>query len=137
MADQSATYLCGACGQRAATVTLVPQGEPDPRLTPEPAGAPPGISMGLARYTSVSIDGGPVSFTVGVMTMPDAVVGALASGDAGRLYAIDSEFAPFWCPACHSSYCRDHWRTTELYDDGFFDCIKGRCPNGHERTLVD
>jgi predicted RNA-binding Zn-ribbon protein involved in translation (DUF1610 family) len=67
----------------------------------------------------------------------DAVAKALDTGDAGALYAIDEEFAPFWCPKCGASYCREHYRSYEVYDDGFFDCINGICPRGHERMLAD
>ena len=65
----SATYLCGACGNVASTVTLVAPGEPDPRLTPEPPGAHPGVSTILGtvfpRWGQLSIDGGPVSTKMG------------------------------------------------------------------------
>jgi hypothetical protein len=30
-----------------------------------------------------------------------------------------------------------HCPVGELNDDGFFDCIRGICPKGHERTLED
>ena len=136
----SATYLCGACGKVAATVTLVAPGQPDPRLTPEPPGAPPGRSTLLGtvfpRSGRLSIDGGPVSITVAPVPMEE-VAAALDTGDAAALYELDSEYAPFYCPRCALSYCGDHYRTVELYDDGFFDCIRGVCPQGHERTLAD
>jgi hypothetical protein len=136
----SATYLCGACGAVASTVTLVPPGEPDPRLGPEPPGVPPGVGtiFGsiLPGVAQVSIDGGPISVTLATRG-PEKVATALASGSAAALFAIDEEFAPFWCPDCRASYCRAHYRTTTLYDDGFFDCIRGVCPKGHARTLED
>jgi hypothetical protein len=59
----SATYRCRECGKVASTVTLVAPGEPDPRLTPEPPGVPPGASTILGtvfpRGSQLSIDGGP------------------------------------------------------------------------------
>lgn len=137
---ETATYLCGECGNVASTVTLVPPGQADPRLTPEPPGAPPGISMLLADVApgsgQLSIDGGPVSLTVAPVSFSKVSV-ALATGDAAALFALDREYAPFWCPKCAASYCGEHYRTSTLYDDGFFDCINGVCPNRHERTLED
>ena len=136
----SATYLCGACGKIAATVTLVAPGQPDPRLTPEPPGVPPGVSTitgaVFPRGGQLSIGGGPLSITLAPVPM-EQVTTALESGNAAALIELDSEYAPFWCPTCCVSYCRDHYRTVEVYDEGFFDCIRGVCPQGHERTLAD
>lgn len=67
----------------------------------------------------------------------EEVAAALETGNAAALYALDREYTPFWCPRCDASYCRDHFQTYEVYDDGFFDCIRGVCPEGHERTLAD
>jgi hypothetical protein len=136
------TYLCATCGCAASIVTLVEPGQPDPRLTPEPAGVPPGISTLTAQVfpdqSFLSIGGGPVSVTIGPISMPvERTVTALQSGDPAALYAIDREYAPFWCPTCRASYCREHYRSWTLYDDGFFDCIQGVCPAGHERMLMD
>ena len=132
----SATYRCGACGAVASTVTLVAPGEPDPRLTPEPPGVPPGISKIFAKDASLSIDGGPVSVTFGSVPM-EAVAAAIATGRESALYAINREYAPFWCPTCRASYCREHYQSFPVFDDGFFDCTRGVCPKGHERTLED
>lgn len=65
------------------------------------------------------------------------VVDALARGEAAALHALDPEFAPFWCPACSTAYCGSHWVTWDVWDDGFFDQTRGRCPGGHERMLLD
>ena len=136
----SATYLCGACGAVASRVTLVAPGQPDPRLTPEPPGVPPGVGTLFSSLfpgdAQLSIDGGPVTITHGFVPA-DRVAVALGTGDAAALFAIDREYAPFWCPRCGSSYCRDHYRAWAVYDDGFFDCYRGVCPEGHERMLSD
>ena len=44
----SATFPCAACGNVAATVTLFDPGQPDPKQTPEPPGAPPGVGSMLS-----------------------------------------------------------------------------------------
>lgn len=136
----SATYLCGACGKVASTVTLVEPGQPDPKLTPEPPGVPPGVGTLFSSIfpdeAQLSIDGGPVSTSLGFVPMEEVTI-ALRTGDAAALFAIDREYAPFWCPSCGCSYCREHYRSWAVYDDGFFDCFQGVCPKGHERMLGD
>jgi hypothetical protein len=121
----SATYLCAACGNIASTVTLVSPGQPDPRSTPEPTGV-----------AQLSVDGGPISRTHRFVPPKEAAI-ALETGDAAALFAIDPEYAPFWCPTCSASYCREHFRAWVVYDDWFFDCFRGVCPEGHERELED
>ena len=79
----SATYRCRECGKVASTVTLVAPGEPDPRLTPEPPGVPPGASTILGtvfpRGGQLSIDGGPISITLAPVPM-EQVAAALRAG---------------------------------------------------------
>lgn len=135
-----ATFQCGACGKVAATVTLVEPGQPDPRLTPEPPGVPPGVGTIFSSLhpdrAQLSIAGGPISVTHGFAPM-EGTAAALESGDAAALYAIDSEYAPFWCPWCSASYCKEHFRSWVTFDDGFYDATYGICPEGHQRKLDD
>ena len=136
----SATYRCGACGEVASTVTLVEPGQPDPGLATGPPGVPPGLATLFASIApdqaQISIAGGPISMSHGFVPMADVTV-ALESGDPAALFAIDSEYAPFWCPTCRLSYCREHYRTYTVLDEGFFDYTGGICPEGHERKLED
>jgi hypothetical protein len=76
--------------------------------------------------------------------LADAAAGqlcaALAAGDAAAVYALDTEFAPWWCPACLKSYCGDHWLRGDVFDEEephWHDSMRGRCPEGHERMLED
>ena len=62
---------------------------------------------------------------------------AIAGGDTAAVFAVDPEFAPWWCPECKRIYCGDHWHRWDVFDDGFHDSIRGRCPQGHERMLED
>jgi hypothetical protein len=136
--NTSATFLCGACGQEASRVTLVPPGQPDPRLSPETPDMPKGISMILSEYPILSISGGPVGVSMPVAeNLIERIKDALLTHNAARLYDIDNEYAPFWCPMCSCCYCGTHYVTETVYDDGFFDCIRGICPKGHKRTLAD
>jgi hypothetical protein len=60
-----------------------------------------------------------------------------AIADAAALYALDPEFAPFYCPECERTYCGEHWRTEDVFADGFHESIRGTCPEGHARLLED
>jgi hypothetical protein len=134
----SSKFRCGVCGKVASTLTLAVPGQPDPRLTPEPKGLPPGISMVFKETTRLAIDGGPAAGTVSVPhDQVNRVKAALLAGNAAELYAIDREFAPFWCPKCEQSYCKKHYVSFAEFDDGCFDCYTGICPQGHKRILSD
>lgn len=137
------TFTCHQCGAEAGRVGVYAPGEAVPgrgdkegellmgRFDNEPADR--------ARLTVVS-GVGDISFFVFDLNGVLRVLGAADVGDARvarALYAIDSEYVPFWCPRCPASYCGRHWETWDLFDDGFFDEKRGRCPKGHERKLID
>ena len=64
----------------------------------------------------------------------------LARRDVHALYALNEEWASFYCPTCDRSYCRAHWRFDVRYDDdfpGWYDCTYGVCPEGHRRLVDD
>ena len=42
-----------------------------------------------------------------------------------------------YCPNCDRAYCKDHWDLEEEWDEGFYDCTYGTCPEGHRRLLDD
>ena len=88
----------------------------------------------------LSIDG-PVktthTFLPGIEIDLSALDGALRAHDVEQIYGLDREYAPFWCRACAKSYCRACWVVWVDYDEGFYDCTRGRCPDGHERILDD
>lgn len=70
----------------------------------------------------------------------DTIVSALATQDANALYRFNFEMAPFYCPDCDATYCGAHWIRWGEFDPEapmFHDCIRGRCPEGHERMLED
>ena len=67
-------------------------------------------------------------------------VQAIVSADApdlARLRGIGWEIAPFWCPDCRLSYCAADWHPFPVFDDGFYDCTIGICPNSHRHTIDD
>jgi hypothetical protein len=70
----------------------------------------------------------------------ERVAPALERGDAAALYAVDLEYAPFYCPTCDRVYCVDCWRTSLVFADdfpGWLEETDGTCPEGHERMLSD
>jgi hypothetical protein len=121
--NPAATYRCGVCGDDAATVTLVAPGQRNPRL-----------GTVAAAGGQLFIEGGPVSITVAPVPMEEAAA-ALAGGNAADLFAIDPEYAPFWCPKCGASYCRAHFKAKQDFVQGFPMSIRGVCPKGHRRIL--
>lgn len=42
-----------------------------------------------------------------------------------------------YCPACDRIYCRTHYNVREVWDEGFYDCAKATCPQGHSREIDD
>jgi hypothetical protein len=76
------------------------------------------------------------SFT-STLTQPATAGVRAVIGNASALYALDPELAPFYCPRCRASYCGEHWRTYDVFEDGLHDSIRGECPSGHDRMLED
>jgi hypothetical protein len=82
---------------------------------------------------------GKTSTRLGTATA-DGVAQALDRADAASLYALDLEFAPFYCPACDRVYCADCWQTSLVFADdfpGWLEETQGTCPEGHGRMLSD
>ena len=42
-----------------------------------------------------------------------------------------------YCPECNEIYCGAHYDTEEEWDEGFYDCTYGTCPEGHKRIIHD
>ena len=123
-----ATWHCDVCGSTAADVRTVESGQPDPTA----------LDDLMVNYDRIVIDGGPVPITISLRhAQLERVAEAIRKSDVRALFAINEEFAPFWCPQCEAAYCGDHYSHWDEYDEGFFDCVRGVCPNGHERILMD
>lgn len=132
----SHSFRCHRCLVEAGKVTLYARGETIPsRIRDEFDRAMNGVDNMQAepRLQVLSQVGNVTFFEFDVA----AVLAALGAGDARALHALDLEFVPFWCPRCDTAYCGRHWITWDLFDDGFFDEKRGRCPAGHERKLLD
>ncbi|GAB4315166.1 MAG: hypothetical protein Kow0069_16880 [Promethearchaeota archaeon] len=114
--------LCAACGQKAAEVTVEPfPFEHDP---------PTLVYRGLTFRRALGDDNREAAFA------------ALERGDLEALHElvtrdVVAEGLDCYCPDCGAAYCREHYDLLERWDDGFYDCTWGRCPNGHERIVDD
>jgi len=42
-----------------------------------------------------------------------------------------------YCPKCDKIYCATHYKPEEEWDEGFYDCTYGTCPEGHRRIIHD
>ncbi len=42
-----------------------------------------------------------------------------------------------YCPECDTIYCATHYTPEEEWDEGFYDCTYGTCPEGHRRIIHD
>ena len=73
----------------------------------------------------------------------DRIYSWLRAGDLASVH----EFVRSWvtmedgldayCPECDKVYCDDHVRKEIEWDDGFYDCTYGTCPEGHRRIIDD
>jgi hypothetical protein len=114
--EQTAAFPCSLCDKPAATIALAPDG-----LI---------VIAGLIGRTTMRIQAEDVP----------KVRDILARRDACALYALNDEWASFYCPACDRSYCADHWHFAVRYDDdfpGWYDSTTGTCPAGHTRLVDD
>ncbi|HEX5827110.1 MAG TPA: hypothetical protein VFY23_06295 [Candidatus Limnocylindrales bacterium] len=128
-------FPCARCGGEAARVSLAPRGGFD--RTEARTELIPGVPrliidapvFGIRHWLLGDLEDAP---------LPAAA--ALADGDAAALHAIDPELAPMWCPACEAVYCASEWTTWQVFaedDPAWFEELRGRCPDGHERMLLD
>ena len=55
-----------------------------------------------------------------------------------ELHRLDYDAFGFICRKCGCAYCIDCWENVhEIFDEGFHDDTRGRCPEGHEPMLAD
>jgi hypothetical protein len=111
------SFRCGACGEVAAVVKLLPAGDE----------ADMGPPFGRQRQNA---DGVIIDYwlrsTCWMATKPDRWA---------RIEAVLS--APYWCRDCQLCYCRDDWQRTVIFDGPFYDYTDGVCPAGHRHMIDD
>ncbi len=128
----AASFRCAACGEIAAVVKAVPAG------CPVDMGPPLGLQSESRDGVVVDYFGGTAWIAADGQAF-HAVAGIVRgqAPDPAALRKAGRELAPFYCPDCGQNYCRADWRTYVVFDEGFYDCTRGRCPGGHEHTIDD
>jgi hypothetical protein len=128
----AASFRCAACGEMAGVVKVARAG------TTVDMGPPFGPESYDRDAIVVDYFFGTASRFADAATL-DAVQEVVSSQapDPMALRRIDWELAPFYCPDCDVSYCRADWETFPIFDEGFYDCTIGICPNGHRHTVDD
>lgn len=63
------------------------------------------------------------------------VAAALRSSDLAALYALDKDYAPFYCTRCPGVFCALHYRLEEVWDEVGLDYWHGTCPYGHGKFI--
>ena len=128
-----ARFTCARCGNEAGRVTLIPRGAVDP--------ISPGPDIFAGSMSRIVIDAGRLSITIGRPKVDvDGLASALGAADPAALFAVNREYAPFWCPDCAAIYCAAEWRLWDVFDPEWPDWweeLRGACPNGHERWIFD
>ncbi|MDP7025242.1 MAG: HD domain-containing protein [Kiritimatiellia bacterium] len=107
-------FKCAKCGAEAGRITAIPD---EKRLVVE------GIICDFS-------------------TQPDSErfpkqLEQVRSGDTEAFLGEDGGWTQSYCRHCEKFYCRKHWDTGVVYDDGFYDYTEGTCPEGHRIKLDD
>jgi len=115
-------FVCCLCGKEAGHILLLRTAR--------------GVEVLRRSFTSTMGGGG----TPWPKEEGERIRAAIERHDARGLFDVNFELTPFYCPTCDACYCGDHWTRWDVFDEdapSFHDCIRGRCPNGHERMLED
>jgi hypothetical protein len=71
------------------------------------------------------------------LTLAANVLRELQGGRISSVHSSIEEGIDAYCPACDRIYCRDHYLLDVEYDEGFYDCTRATCPEGHRRMVDD
>jgi hypothetical protein len=72
------------------------------------------------------------------LALAPQIFAALDDGRLRRVHElVPDEGVDGYCPECDRIYCGEHYRLEETFDEGFYDCTYGTCPEGHRRMLDD
>jgi hypothetical protein len=62
----------------------------------------------------------------------------LVRTDLMELHRLDHDAFGFVCRKCGCAYCIECWQSVyNVFDEGFLEEIRGRCPEGHEQMIQD
>ena len=117
------SLLCSVCGKVATKFKV------GPRWPSSAKGETALLYEGITRSTQLSLDDSEKIFG----ELRSEKLSALNSFLEGRMQGgLDA-----YCPACDKVYCRDDYDVEEQWDEGFYDCSYGTCPEGHRRLIDD
>jgi hypothetical protein len=116
---------CAVCGTPAVILRLVTAEKPPVHLS------------------SGQVECAGITRSVGLRAAPEKIFAWMEAGDLAALHShmeddcnIDGGLDA-WCPQCRLIYCRAHYSVREEWDEGFYDCSRGTCPQGHTRIVDD
>jgi len=116
------TVPCARCGAEAAKFSLLPARPADKSAQP-----------GLLRTGFI----GEVTKFGGADDLR-RVLEMIRSADYSAAQGADADFVAFHCRACRRNYCQRCWRIgPPEFDEGFYDCTRAVCPEGHEQIVDD
>ncbi|HLE29203.1 MAG TPA: hypothetical protein VI793_13845 [Anaerolineales bacterium] len=125
MESRHLTITCARCGRAAAEVALLP-------ATPEGEG----MWHDRDRLERTDFLGEVIKFGeyAGLLKLFEL----LARADYAAARAEDPDFIGFFCDDCQKVYCQACWQIgPPEFDEGFYDCTRGACPQGHEQIVDD
>lgn len=117
-ADDRFEFACAGCGVVAATLSVQDAGHT--------VYDRPWYQLKFLGESTGIAPAGLVELLAGRDEVDPFDVGRLA-GDLGA----------FCCAGCGLNFCAKCWATWIEFDEGFYDCTRGRCPSGHEQLLDD
>lgn len=120
----SVSLLCARCGRPAAIFTLYA------------AGMRQGIGRDSDRLVRTGFMGEVTKF--GGLDSLSQLLAALQQRDYAAARQHDPDFIALHCWECDKDYCEQCWDIGPMeFDEGFYDCTNGTCPEGHEQMVDD
>ena len=121
--DESSFVLhCAVCADPAVTLTVgVGKWSSQPAL----------LYAGITVSTELPFADAEVFFSL--LDRDDVA----AAHERVKSYRALEDGIDGYCPDCDKIYCRNHYAVQETFDEGFYDCAYGTCPEGHRRIIDD
>lgn len=125
-------FRCASCGGVAAALAII-NDDREVDGGPMPGGGRLSWKPGAPSYRLDFINVNTGQASTELTTIADAKV--IDPLDVSRFHW---ELAAFCCHSCGLNYCPKCWETQVEFDEDFYyDCTRGRCPQGHAQKLDD
>lgn len=122
--NNSISLPCAHCGKPAATFSLYL------------AGTGEGFGCESDRLVRTGFMGEITKF--GSLDSLSQLFVSLQQRDYNAARQHDPDFIAFHCWECGQDYCEQCWDIGPMeFDDGFYDCTRATCPEGHEQMVDD